>query len=550
MAEFGRRIWGAALIRPPGTPDFAPGPPSSLPNHADPPSDGRRVLGNFFALSIIQFANFAAPLITLPYLFRVLGPPTYGLTELARAISVYFLMLTDYGFSLSATQEISVHRDDPQKVAEVFSSVMLLKFLLLVLSAGLLSLVVFAVPKLRADWPVYYLSFGNVVGMWLFPIWLFQGLERMKYVPLLNVTTKTLVIVGTFVVIRHPADYLYVPLLQSAGTILLGLAGLVLALGKFHLRFRVPPVRVLARELAGGWPLFLSTMATTLYTTSNIALLGLLTDSRFVALYAPGDKIVRAAADGLQMPLSQAIFPHIGRLASRSRPAALRFTAQAAKIAGLATLAISVALFVTAPYIGAVLGPKFQAGVPVIRVLAPLPFLLCLSNIFGIQIMVNFGLQRLLTRILTAGGLLNILLAAALARPFQHIGVAYAALVTTIAVTGAMFVALRRNGLNIFARSAPSDVRGVRDSSFVAYLLPPGRRHRMTGHSLWESTFPMVDGTGFPGRLRHGGCRGLRNAIARVWEPRRKGGPSATNKSIRRDIGTCSRAKRPSRRSS
>jgi len=429
-------------------------PPSESCN---PKSDSRRVLGNFVSLSIVQLANYAAPLITLPYLYRVLGRPMYGLTELARAVSVYFLMLTDYGFSLSATQEISVHRDDPEKVSEVFSSVMLLKFLLLTLSAAVLSLVVLAVPKLRADWPVYFLAFGNVIGMWLFPIWLFQGLERMKYIPLLNVTAKTLVIISTFVVIHDPADYLYVPLLQSAGAILIGLAGLGLALSKFRVRFRIPPLRVLARELAGGWHLFLSKMATTLYTNSNIVILGLLTDSSFVALYAPGDKIVRAAADGLQVPLSQAIFPHIGRLASQSRHAALRFTAKAAKLAALATLAISALLFVIAPYVGQILGPTFAAGVPVIRVLSPLPFLICLGNIFGVQIMVNFGLKRLLTRILIVAGVFNVLLAIVLAGPLQHIGVAIAALTTEIVVTVALFVTLRRNGLDVFARAAPSE---------------------------------------------------------------------------------------------
>jgi PST family polysaccharide transporter len=293
--------------------------------------------------------------------------------------------------------------------------------------------------------------------MWLFPIWLFQGLERMKYIPLLSVTAKTLFIVATFLLVRHTTDYLYVPLLQSAGTILVGLAALGLALGKFRVRFQVPSVGVLARELVNGWHLFLSRMATTLYTTSNIVILGLMTDSTFVAYYVPGDKMVRAAAEGLQGPLSQAIFPHIGRLASQSRQAALRFTAKTAKIAGVLTLAISVALFVTAPYVGEIFGKKFEAGIPVIRVLSPLPFVMCLSNIFGVQIMANFGLKRLLTRILTVAGVLNILLAVVLAGPLKHVGVAVAALTTEIVVTTVMFLALRRHGLNVFGRAVSAE---------------------------------------------------------------------------------------------
>lgn len=425
-------------------------PPSAL---RPPSSDGRRVLGNFFSLSIVQFANYLAPVITLPYLFRVLGLEKYGLTELARAISVYFLMLTDYGFSLSATQEISVHRDDPEKVSEVFSAVLLLKFLLLLLSFALLSLLVLAVPRFRADWPVYYLSFGNVIGMWLFPIWLFQGLERMKYIPMLSVTAKTLYVLLVFSLIHGPSDYLYAPLLQSASAILIGLAGLILALCKFRVRFRIPGVSVLRHEFVNGWHLFLSKTAITFYTATNVVILGLFTDNTFVAYYAAGDKIVRALTDGLHIPLSQAIFPHIGRLASQSPPAALRFAARVARLLSLATLTISVGTFVAAPYIARiVLGHNAGGSVPVIRILSLLPLVVGLSNIFGTQIMVNFGLKKLLARILAAAGLLNIVVALLLVLHLQHVGIAIASLTTEIFVTAVMFAALRKKGLNVFGR--------------------------------------------------------------------------------------------------
>jgi PST family polysaccharide transporter len=422
----------------------------------NPHSGGRRVLGNFVSLLIVQFVNYLAPLITLPYLFRVLGLSNYGLVELARAVTVYFLMVTDYGFGYSATREISVHREDPRRISEVFSAVLVLRALLVALSALALSLLVLAVPKLRADWPVYFLSFGSVLGMWLFPLWLFQGLEQMKFIPLLTVTAKLLVIVGIFTLVRDAADYLYVPLLQSAGTILVGLAGLTVALCKFPVRFRLPAPAALWRELVSGWHIFLSRMAITLYTASNIVILGLFTDSTFVAYYAAGDKLVRAAVDGLQLPLSQAIFPHIGRLASQSRQAALRFAGKVAGLLSAATLVISAGLFFAAPYIARiVLGRHSAGGVPVIRILSLLPFIIGLSNIFGVQIMVNFGLKKQLARIVTVGGVLNIVIALLLVTSFRHVGVAFASLITEIFVTTATFLALRRHRLDVFGREAP-----------------------------------------------------------------------------------------------
>ncbi|HSV99508.1 MAG TPA: flippase [Sedimentisphaerales bacterium] len=410
----------------------------------------RRVIDSFVSLSVVQFANYMAPLITLPYLFRVLGPARFGLVELARVITVYFLLLTDYSFSLSATREISIRRDDPARVSEVFSAVLVLRFLLVVLSAAILSLVVWTVPRLRADWPVYYLSFVHVLGMWLFPVWLFQGLERMKPIATLNVAAKTLVIAGIFILVRNEEDYLYVPLLQSSGAVVVGLAGLVIALSRFGVRFRMPPTAVLKREFLDGWHLFVSKMATTMYTTSNTVILGLFTDLTFVAYYAAGDKIVRAV-QGLQLPLSQAIFPHIGRLASQSRQAALVYAGKIARLVSVATLAMSAGLFFTAPYITrAVQGQPSAEGTAVIRILSALPFIIGLSNIFGIQILVNFGREKTLTRILLAAGILNIALAMVLVLPLQHVGVATAAVTAEAFVTVALFLAMRRSGLDIF----------------------------------------------------------------------------------------------------
>lgn len=410
----------------------------------------RRVLSNFFSLSTVQFANYLVPLITLPYLFRVLGAPKYGLIEFARALSLYFVILTDYGFNLSATRQISVHRNDPGKVSELFSSVMLLKTLLTILSSLILALLVFAIARLRSDWPVYFLAFGTVVGQCLFPIWLFQGLERMKYVAVLNITTRLLVVISIFVFIREPADYLYVPLLQSTGHILMGFLGLLMAFRTFPIRFRLPAIAILKRELYDGWHIFISKMATTVYTTSNVVILGLFTNTSFVAYFAAGDKIVRAV-QGLQVPLSQAIFPHIGRLASESRAAAMAFASQVAKIVGVVTLVLSASLFVAAPYIARVfLGEQSEATVPVIRILSFLPFIIGLSNIFGVQIMVNFGLKRTFTKILTVAGVLDIILALALVTPLRHVGVAIAVVLTEVFVTASMFVSLRRSGLNVF----------------------------------------------------------------------------------------------------
>ena len=72
----------------------------------------KKLASNIASLFTVQAANYLIPLLTLPYLVRILGPREFGLIAFAQAFSQYFVILTDYGFNLSATREVAIHRAD------------------------------------------------------------------------------------------------------------------------------------------------------------------------------------------------------------------------------------------------------------------------------------------------------------------------------------------------------------------------------------------------------------------------------------------------------
>ena len=129
----------------------------------------KRFLKNFFSLAILQGLNYILPLLTLPYLIRVLGAEKFGLLAFATAIIGYFIVLTDYGFNFTATREVSLNIENNEKLNEIFSSVMIIKFMLFIISLFLLTILVIAFEKFNADPLLYYLTFGTVFGQILFP---------------------------------------------------------------------------------------------------------------------------------------------------------------------------------------------------------------------------------------------------------------------------------------------------------------------------------------------------------------------------------------------
>lgn len=411
--------------------------------------DKRRLLSNFMSLSVLQGANYVLPLITLPYLVRVLGPEKYGLIAFAQAFIQYFNILTDYGFNLSATREISIHRNNAQKVSEIFSSVMIIKFCLLVLSFVIMSIIVFSFWKFRQDWPIYYLTFGMVVGQVLFPVWFFQGMERMKYITFLNITAKLIFTIAIFVFIRQASDYIYVPLINLFGYLVAGALALWIVFRGFKIGFKVPSYSSLVHQLKEGWYIFISTMAISLYTVSNTFILGIFTNNTIVGYYSGAEKIIKAV-QGLLSPISQTVYPHISKLASESKDQALRFIRKMTFLVGGGSFVSSLIVFMFAGTIVKILlGSQYLESITVLRILSFLPFIIGLSNIFGVQTMLAFDLKKGFSNILISASIINIILAFILVPLYKHIGVSFAIVISEIFVTASMFLFLQNKGIKI-----------------------------------------------------------------------------------------------------
>lgn len=395
----------------------------------------KRLTGNFFSLSILQALNYILPLITLPYLVRVLGPEKYGLISFAQAFIAYFTILTDYGFGLSATREISIHRDDKEKVSEIFSSVMTIKFLLGILSFIILAIILVFVPRFGNDWLIYIFTFGTVLGNIFFPVWFFQGMENMKWITILNVVAKVIFTICIFIFIHSESDYPYVALINSLGYLVAGIISLKIVFKNFKIKFVLPKLESIKYQLKEGWHIFISNIAISLYTTSNTFILGLLTNNTIVGYYSGAEKIVKAV-QGLIGPISQTIYPYLSKLATESREKALVFLRKLVKIVGTGTFVVSLLIFILAPFIvKIILGNQYQQSVLPLRILSFLPFIIGFSNIFAIQGLYAFRLQWVVSRFIIPIAFFHLILLSVLTYLYSLIGVSVAVVITEVLIT-------------------------------------------------------------------------------------------------------------------
>jgi len=275
--------------------------------------NNKRLVSNFFFLSVLQLANFILPLLTIPYLIRVLGIDSFGLLAFVTATIMYFQILSDYGFNLSATREISIHRDDIRKLNEIFSSVISIKLLFSLIGLLILTILVLLFSKFREHYDIFYLAFGIVLGQSIFPIWFFQGMEKMKYITILNITAKSIFTILIFIFVQNQNDIYLVPLFQSLGFLTSGLISLYIIKKYFFINYSLPTKEDIVFYLKDGWHIFISRIAVLLYTSSNIFILGLFTNNTLVGYYALAEKIISAGSI-LGSIINQVLFPYLSRV--------------------------------------------------------------------------------------------------------------------------------------------------------------------------------------------------------------------------------------------
>ncbi|MEJ2618087.1 MAG: oligosaccharide flippase family protein, partial [Ignavibacteriaceae bacterium] len=281
-------------------------------------SNRKILITNLFSLSGIQIVNFIIPALIVPYIVRIIGPDFYGSINFAIAFVAYFTITVNYGFDYSATREISVYRDNKDRLSSIFSAVIFAKIILLFITLLIFIPIIFFVPKFKQNIDLLFFTYLMIIGNIFLPIWLFQGLERLARLSVFNFLIKIIYAVSVILFVREKEDYLLIPLSLSISMIIVGVIAFFYSIKTFKVSFFIPGIKEIKKTIKDGWSLFLSTISINLYTNTNIVILGLFSSNINVGYFSASSKIIMVIQALILVPMNQTFFPRISSVINKS----------------------------------------------------------------------------------------------------------------------------------------------------------------------------------------------------------------------------------------
>jgi PST family polysaccharide transporter len=400
-----------------------------------------RIAQNAVALYAVQMLSYAMPLITLPYLARVLEPSHLGLVAFSQSFAGWLSVVGEYGFGYSATRSIARVRERKEAVAGIVMSTMGAKALL---TGGMILATLVAIPTLgvfRADPALAGWALLIAVAWTLMPAWYFQAMERTWFTALVDGITRIGQLAGIFLFVRSPQDAWIALAAQGLSSALS--ATIQLAVMYRNVPFRMPTLALAWVALKVSWNLFLNRASDNLYTSSGSLLLGMMTNPVQVAHFANGDKLVRPAIS-IIWPITQALYPRISHLMRHDADSAMRLSRVALMVTtgmGLAGMLLTILLAPWAVHL--LFGHQYDATIPVLQVMSLLMPIVGFGASLSVQYMYPRRMEREVMHSTLTAGVIYVLAAVFLTRQYGALGMAVAVVLAETWASAYRFVVLR-----------------------------------------------------------------------------------------------------------
>lgn len=348
------------------------------------------LLKNISSLSLIQLANYAVPLILIPYISRIVGVENYGKLEYARVFVLYFTVLIDYGFNYTATREIALNRENKEKLNAIFSQIIICKALLFLVATIIFSGLIYFDADLYRERDVLWVTYLINLGFVFFPIWFFQGIEKIAFVSIVNFVIKIGVLALVLLWLKDKSSYWVYNFLQSLAQIVAGGYAFYLVLYRYKIKLVKVTIADIISRYKEGLAVFVSTLLVSVITSASFIIMKQYVSEEELGIYSTAFKLVITIQTILLVPFSQSFFPHMSNLFSKDINSFKQKMSKAASLLIAVNLIIIVTCFISAKWIVMILfGNEYLDAVEPFKYFLFLPLFACLTNLYSYQGLLN-----------------------------------------------------------------------------------------------------------------------------------------------------------------
>jgi len=393
-----------------------------------------KLKSNVIGLTLLQIGSYLIPLVILPYLTRVLGVDGFGQIGFSAAFMMYFVLLVEWGFNLSATREVSVMRADVLARSAIFWETVAARLCLLLASIAILVLLVIWVPRLGDHSALLFLGTLQVLAAAISTSFYYQGIERMVGVALINLSIRLLSVPLIFIWVNTAEDVIVAFAIQTGCILLASVVNMLILLISNNVRWIKPTFTGICRKLQLGWPLFLSSAGASLYNNTNAVVLGFVASEAAVGYFVAGFTLVKAVV-GLTGPFAHAVFPRVSNMLSGKSDAAPLFLRKMLVLQALLGLSLTVGLWIFLPWgVTWFYGDDFEPVVSVVAWLSFLPLIICIASVLGMQTLIPLGHHRWFANVILICGFLNLIILVPLGHFWGAVGGGVAVFLTELAI--------------------------------------------------------------------------------------------------------------------
>ena len=406
---------------------------------------------NFIMNAILTMSSFLFPLISFPYVSRILGPEGTGRVDFATSLIAYFLMFAQLGIPTYGVRACAKVRDDRRQLTKTAQELLIINLVMSVLAYAVLAMGLILVPRLRQDRLLYILISLTIIFNTIGMEWLYKALEQYTYITVRSIAFKLISLGAMFALIHSRNDYVVyggIAILASSASYLMNF---------FHARKYISLRPVWGYQfkphLKAVMVFFAMACATTVYTNMDKVMLGVMATEVDVGYYGAASRI-KSILVSIVTSLGTVLLPRASYYVQRGEMDEFRkISRKALNFVVVAAIPLTL-YFILFARQGILLlsGTEYLGAVVPMQFIMPTLLFIGLTNILGIQILVPTGREKLVLYSVIVGAVTDVICNLVLIPRYAAAGAAVSNLIAEAAVLVFQILALRREVGGAFRR--------------------------------------------------------------------------------------------------